>query len=78
MNEATMICETTWGEPPSRIVFKGHDDWPWYVPERTCDVEGCYYDDLLDMYVTSLSCGHQISEHPEYISFCLECGARVL
>lgn len=37
MDESTMICETVWDEAPSHVVFKGHDEWGAYVPERTCE-----------------------------------------
>lgn len=49
-----------------------------FVPERTCTVIGTRFEDLLDEYCHSLSCGHDAwnrdSEPPRY---CEECGARV-
>lgn len=45
--------------------------------ERTCHIEGSYYDELFDETCTNLSCGHAIwqNESPNY---CSECGAKVL
>lgn len=46
------------------------------VEERTCRIEGSYYDELFDETCTNLSCGHAIwqNESPNY---CSECGAKV-
>ena len=48
-----------------------------YVQERTCRIEGSYYDDLFEETCTDLSCGHSVwqMESPLY---CPECGARVI
>lgn len=78
MNDATMVCETTWDESPTFVVFKGREDWPVFVPERTCElinrngftyctnctahVEGQYADATL-MYMAR---------------FCPCCGAKVV
>lgn len=45
--------------------------------ERTCHIEGSYYDELFDETCTNLSCGHAIwqNESPNY---CSECGAKVV
>ena len=44
--------------------------------ERTCCIDGSYYDELWDGTCTQLSCGHDVwSEAPK---FCPECGARVV
>lgn len=45
--------------------------------ERTCYIEGSYYDELFDETCTNLSCGHAIwqNESPNY---CSECGAKVV
>ena len=49
-----------------------------FAPERTCEVVGTRFEDLLDEYCHSLSCGHDAwnrdSEPPRY---CEECGAKV-
>lgn len=48
-----------------------------WVRERTCHIEGSYYDELFDETCTNLSCGHAIwqNESPNY---CSECGAKVV
>lgn len=34
--EGIMIVETVWDSAPEIVVFKGHDDWGVYIPERMC------------------------------------------
>ena len=48
-----------------------------FVRERTCHIEGSYYDELFDETCTNLSCGHAIwqNESPNY---CSECGYKVV
>lgn len=53
MDESTMICETVWDEAPSRVVFKGHDEWGAYVQERTC-----FQIEDYDGGVCCSECGH--------------------
>ncbi len=53
-------------------------DWVTYVPERTCHVEGSYYDELMDESYTDLSCGHHLRGDEREFDFCSKCGARVL
>lgn len=81
-NDAVVARNHGYGYFDNRIVT---DEFLWvceqlgYVKERTCEVEGIEYDDLLDMWSVELSCGHIV--HPIYRDdipkFCEECGARV-
>lgn len=45
--------------------------------ERTCHVEGSYYDELMDEDYTDLSCGHHLRGAAWEFDFCPVCGARV-
>lgn len=71
VGESIMVCETEWDDPPTIIVFKGHNGWPAYTQDRTCHIEhwggGVFY----------LSCGHDVCgwSKPNY---CPECGAKVV
>lgn len=49
-----------------------------YVPERTCHVEGSYYDELMDEDYTDLSCGHHLRGAERDFDFCYRCGARIV
>ena len=44
--------------------------------ERTCYIEGSYYDELMDEHYTQLSCDHETSEYKP--NYCPTCGARVV
>lgn len=46
------------------------------VEERTCCIEGRYYDELMDECYTQLSCDHETSEYEP--NYCPTCGARVV
>lgn len=56
--EGIMICDTAWSEPPEKVVFKGKQDWPLYVPEPpTCTMEpDGYYGEQYGIYRCS-NCG---------------------
>ena len=44
--------------------------------ERTCCIEGGYYDELMNEHYTQLSCDHETSEYEP--NYCPKCGARVV
>ena len=44
--------------------------------ERTCYIEGSYYDELMDECYTQLSCDHETREYEP--NYCPTCGARVV
>lgn len=44
--------------------------------ERTCHIEGSYYDELMDECYTQLSCDHETREYEP--NYCPTCGARVV
>ena len=46
--------------------------------ERTCEVLGEDYDELLEYWETELSCGHVFDGMAEYVNYCPECGAKVV
>lgn len=48
------------------------------LDERVCEVEGSYYDDLMNEFYTDLSCGHHVRGAAREFCFCPECGARVI
>lgn len=45
--------------------------------ERTCEVLGEDYDELLDYWETELSCGHTYIGMKQYVNYCPSCGAKV-
>lgn len=78
-SELIMVCETVWDEPPTIIVFKGHDGWPTYVPERMCCMEDRDQDGF---EVPSGVCGDGFCSECWGIiavedKFCCHCGARI-
>ena len=46
--------------------------------ERTCEVLGEDYDELLDYWETELSCGHVYIGMKQYVNYCPNCGAKVV
>ena len=46
--------------------------------ERTCEVLGEDYDELLEYWNTELSCGHAFNGMAKYVNYCPECGAKVV
>lgn len=46
--------------------------------ERTCEVLGEDYDELLDYWETELSCGHVFNGMARYVDYCPKCGAKVI
>lgn len=46
--------------------------------ERTCEVLGERYDELLDYWDTELSCGHVFNGMAQYVTYCPDCGAKVI
>ncbi len=46
------------------------------VEERTCCIEGRYYDELMDECYTQLSCDHETREYEP--NYCPTCRARVV
>lgn len=48
------------------------------VSERTCEVLGEDYDELLEYWETELSCGHVFNGMAEYVNYCPKCGAKVV
>ena len=45
---------------------------------RTCEVLGEDYDELLEYWETELSCGHVFNGMAQYVNYCPKCGARVV
>lgn len=72
MDGSTMICETVWDEAPSRVVFKGRNEWGAYIPERTCKWEERYDG---EQHVTG--CGATVFWEGSMPPYCMYCGARV-
>lgn len=50
----------------------------WELPERTCEVLGEDYDELLEYWETELSCGHVFHGMAKYVNYCPKCGAKVV
>lgn len=46
--------------------------------ERTCEVLGEDYDELLEVWETELSCGHTYNGMAKYVRYCPKCGAKVV
>lgn len=46
--------------------------------ERTCEVLGEDYDELLEYWETELSCGHVFNGMAEYVNYCPKCGAKII
>lgn len=78
MDGSTMICETAWDEAPSRVVFKGRNEWDAYISERTChpvdsrDEFGI--DDGGEAFDACSLCARKLYLEDD---FCSGCGARV-
>lgn len=63
---------------PDRIRVKDHEDWPDYVPERTC-VMKYHFDDLFptESYYQCSECGGKFEDPGWDLNYCPSCGAKV-
>lgn len=62
----------------SEILKQSLNKAGWFK-ERTCRIEGSEYDDLLETWTTSLSCGHNVHGMFEFDgNYCQNCGAKVV
>lgn len=81
-----MVCETVWDDPPSCVVFKGHDDWGEYVPERICRIlpgypgagqPGTFCPQDGHFYCSECEHGVQFDPYTGlFPRFCPHCGAK--
>lgn len=80
MDESTMICESVWDKAPSRVVFKDHDEWGAYVPERACVLThatgGGEFCSHCGVYVS----GRAMADAIDWLSvnYCPNCGAEIV
>lgn len=76
------ICNVECSECFNGTRYYALDDYEQVVAawnaraERTCRVDGSYYDELWNETCTHLSCGHDV--WGEVRNYCPECGAKVV
>lgn len=77
-NIMNVRCTNCYGETCS--YFKAKDAIEaWNTrAERTCKIEGGYYDEVMECFYTQLSCGHEVDKNERDFDYCLYCGAKVV